>query len=1388
MRNRIFIVVCLILSVVYETQSRIIEVPFEFNTIQEAILNAQNLDTVLVSPGNYNENINFQGRNIVVGSMFLVTGNEDFIENTIIDAEGLGRSVVVFRNAEVAELTGFTIQNGNTDYGGGIYCRGANPTLSHLIVAFNTTERNGAGIYCTGISDPTISNVIIRNNTAGYCGGGFGSYGGSTPTLENVLIVDNYSDHVGGGIHCHSCQVELHNVTISRNVAAHNAGAIYLTWDARVTMDNSICWNNEPHEIYVMAGHQNLNIDISFSLIGGGRQRIIYWEDHELTWGMGNIDIDPQFVDWIEGNYGLAEDSPCIDAGNPESDSDPDGTIADMGAFYHHQEEGGAHMLSVPDRYRSIQAAIDDAENGDLVLVQPDVYIENIDYEGKEITVTSRLFVTGDTTFIDRTVIDGDRHGSVVTITDGVGENGVLNGFTIQNGTGTNWWDDDWERATGGGIFCHESSPKLTNLNIVQNGASLGGGIACLEGSNPIIRDCLFSDNSSVDGGALALYWNSNPIIDNCGILRNSATSKGGGIYCRQSNPIILDCIISRNTSEDQGGGIACNFRSEPVILRTAIVDNSSTERGGGVSCDVQSHPEMTNCSVSGNSAETGGGLYCSQGSIPALTSTIFWDNEPQEIYFNPDLAENGVSVFFSDIEGGEEGIAGNDNGEVEWLDGNISLDPLFVDPENGDYSLGDDSPCIDSGDPNGPPDPDGTRADMGAFYHPLVLEGPRLLHVPRDYVTIQTAISYAYDGDIVLVWPGRYEENIDFWGRDIIVGSLYYTLGDPAYIDSTVIDGGGNAAVVTFGGFEDDAALVGFTLENGNNLEGGGIFCINSDPTISHCVIQNNQAEEAGGGMFCYRSNPIVYNCTITRNTVEEDNGGGLSCERDSHPIVVNSILWENEPREIYFHAEDDRNSITVSYSDIAGGEQEIVTNDNVDVYWEEGNIDADPLFADEDNGNFHLTWGNYPEEDETKSPCIDAGSPDSLRDPDGTRADIGALYYAYARGNAIPLAGGWNMISSPIPPPAPDMETVWIDLSVRGNLYVVKDHFGRFYAPALGFNNMNDWDIRYGYQVRTLEVDTLFIIGQPSPVETVIPLREGWSIVSYLPEQQQGVRTAFDNIADALIFVKDGFGGFYTTVYDFSNMDPLRRGQGYKVKVSQASDLVWNVPEQVAAAMRRGDGSTGNPPPIHFSAINPTDENMSLLILPPDDQSMRLTTGSLREIGIFTLRGKCVGSAALSDNGPWGMSIWGDDCATEQVEGAVHDETLVVKGWDGSQEFDLQPDWIEGEGVYSTDGFAVIALKPHSMIPKEFSLSKPYPNPFNNQVRLSYALPTEGTVELVVNDVTGKEVAALARGHHDAGHYRIVWDGTGLPSGIYFAKLVAYEKSKIRKLMLIR
>ncbi len=101
-----------------------------------------------------------------------------------------------------------------------------------------------------------------------------------------------------------------------------------------------------------------------------------------------------------------------------------------------------------------------------------------------------------------------------------------------------------------------------------------------------------------------------------------------------------------------------------------------------------------------------------------SLVNCILWNDLPQEVYFSIESSENLIIIAYTDIQGGLAGIVTNDNGEVFWEEGNINEDPFFVNAANGNYNLSANSPCIDAGDPDSPLDPDGTIADMGAFYY----------------------------------------------------------------------------------------------------------------------------------------------------------------------------------------------------------------------------------------------------------------------------------------------------------------------------------------------------------------------------------------------------------------------------------------------------------------------------------------------------------------------------------------------------------------------------------------------------------------------------------------------------------------------------------------------
>ncbi|KPJ73366.1 hypothetical protein AMJ52_03810, partial [candidate division TA06 bacterium DG_78] len=203
--------------------------------------------------------------------------------------------------------------------------------------------------------------------------------------------------------------------------------------------------------------------------------------------------------------------------------------------------------------------------------------------------------------------------------------------------------------------------------------------------------------------------------------------------------------------------------------------------------------------------------------------------------------------------------------------------------------------------------------------------------------------------------------------------------ISDCIFFQNTGGAGGGGGAIALHWGSNPNITNCVFSQNTAG--EGGGVFCLDSDPTITYCIFAKNEATgfSAGGGLQGRSAHPTIINCTFTENTAIT-RGGGINFKYYTHAVITNCILWNDTPEEIY--AED--GDPIVTYCDVQGG------------WTGTGNIDADPLFADTANGDYHLSWINFPIEDSTKSPCIDAGDPASLLDPDSTIADMGALYFS--------------------------------------------------------------------------------------------------------------------------------------------------------------------------------------------------------------------------------------------------------------------------------------------------------------------------------------------------------------------------------------------------------
>ncbi len=143
-------------------------------------------------------------------------------------------------------------------------------------------------------------------------------------------------------------------------------------------------------------------------------------------------------------------------------------------------------------------------------------------------------------------------------------------------------------------------------------------------------------------------------------------------------------------------------------------------------------------------------------------------------------------------------------------------------------------------------------------------------------FATIQKSIDSAENGDKVIVHPGTYRENINLRGKNITLTST--DPNDPNVVAATVIDGGQNGPAVTFNNGESaDCILTGFTITDGHNDRGGGIFASNASPAVTNCVLTGNTAD-LGGAIYCSDNSDLsLEKCTISKNSA--GFGGAMYC-----------------------------------------------------------------------------------------------------------------------------------------------------------------------------------------------------------------------------------------------------------------------------------------------------------------------------------------------------------------------------------------------------------------------------------------------------------------------------------------------------------------------------
>jgi hypothetical protein len=256
-----------------------------------------------------------------------------------------------------------------------------------------------------------------------------------------------------------------------------------------------------------------------------------------------------------------------------------------------------------------IQLAIDAAVPGDEIVVATGVYLERLDYLGKDVLLHSAAGA-------DATIVDAGGLGSVVSFVNGEGPGAVLSGFTLRHGAGTDT-GTSFPILTGGGVYCRDASPTIAGNVIELNTADRGGGLALLGGAALVSGNTVRTNTAEYQGGGIHCGAGTTARLVGNTIQANGLYGWGGGIDVEDAAPSIEGNLVEDNRGSGCAG-IQIDSDLGVVVRGNVIRGNSTDEDAGGGLC-VTSGPATlveANEIIDNSALGPGGGLYAYGGTM----------------------------------------------------------------------------------------------------------------------------------------------------------------------------------------------------------------------------------------------------------------------------------------------------------------------------------------------------------------------------------------------------------------------------------------------------------------------------------------------------------------------------------------------------------------------------------------------------------------------------------------------------------------------------------------------------------------------------------------------------------------------------------------------------
>jgi parallel beta-helix repeat protein len=800
----------------------------EYTSIQMAVNDSRSGDRISVKPGTYSDTLDFQGKAIRIES----TNGSNV---TTIDA-GNSDAVVRFAHQETnaSILKGFTLKNGLSDFGGGIFVDNAAPVIENCRIIHNQAG-SGGGLYLTNGASPKLSNCAVNDNIASNGAGVFIDHsnilfsqttinfniaaqngGGmylvhSSPDMDRIIIQGNHAIR-GAGIYM--TQNSLPKITrsqLSENSASESGGGACVMQQSGLNIVNSLIFGNSANfdgggfyvkeaELQIHSSslvHQyasfglsvfadTASLTISNSILWNNGEEIEEYDSHiavdhsdiqmadGIFPGEGNINEVPDFRDSLS-DFRLNSSSPCIDTGTSihAPTTDLSGKIRPSGDA----PDMGAYEWNNREPSASFYARNTTVYSGITVEFRDQSY----SYDG----IQSWQWDFGDGNE------DDSQHPIHTYETPGI--------YTVK-------------------LTIHESDGDTDTFTRY--------GYITIKGEEPTAD---FYANPRTGFGSLEAQFTDRSVSPQSEIVK-WLWEFGDGQTSTERNPIHHYTTHGKYT------------------VKLAVTNAAGAEHSISRYHYIQIQDTQPKANFS---------AYPLYGQ-KALTVRFY--NRSSSFY--------DITDWHWDFGDGETSAESN---------------PTHTYTHSGYYSV--TLEVISAG---------GTSETFRNNYiH--VFESVETFYVnvsggQDQYTSIQSAIDVSNMGDTIIVAPGTYYETIDYKGKGITIKSSQGA--EKTIIDANNID----AAVKCINGEDSGAVLRGFSVTNGFAMNGGGIYISGaSSPTIIDCIVFNNQAQKEGGGIAAaYSSMPMIIDCEIKQNTAR--NGAGIACLNSSSASFRNTSIIENQ------------------------------------------------------------------------------------------------------------------------------------------------------------------------------------------------------------------------------------------------------------------------------------------------------------------------------------------------------------------------------------------------------------------------------------------------------------------------------------------------------------